>query len=574
MKKVFSMVASLALVASFAFAQSPADTYVYMTFGGVDTLDPEGAYDTASGTILENVYETLYSYDGDSITEYVPALATDHAISDGGKVYTYNLREGVSFHSGNTMSCRDVEYSFERMLVMNDASSGVWFQAEAFLGNHGENANDDDTITFERIDSAIECADDSTVVFTLPKVDPAFFVKIMYTNASIIDSAWAIENGEWDGTEATWRDWVGMDPREGYLHDNMSGTGAYKLVSWDGTDTIAEAFDGYWGGAAPIKNVQIRVVDEEATRILALQNGDADRIGLNDFAVLESQVRGLEGVTIHEDPSWASLSVSAGHFNQGVEVEDNEVNIGCGELGCGIPADFFSDINVRKAFNYSFDPDVLMEELYLGNGVELTMALPPSFLGYDASAPTYSFDPEAAEAAFKEAWGGAVWEEGFEITLSYNTGNTTRQTVVEILKANIEDLNSKFKVNVRGIQWPDFLADRRANKLPLSVVGWAPDYADPDNYVYTFYHSNGYYGELLNFSDADLDQYIDDARSTTDSETRAIYYGAAAQRAYDLAPFIIIPTRKSFMVSRDNLEGLYLNPMLSHAALWKNLSKN
>ena len=588
MKKILSLIAALAMVGVFATASAQDDeTYVYMTFGGIDTLDPEGAYDTASGRALENVYETLYTYDGTAVDEFVPALATDYTVSEDGLTYTYTLRDGVTFHSGNEFTCRDVEYSIERILVMNDPQSGVWFQAEALLGTQqnandfiGEDASEEDWQNYwQMIDSSVECSDDMTVVFNLPSVDPAFFAKLIYTNASIVDSQWAIENGEWSGTQDDWREWVGVDPREGFLHDNASGTGAYSLVSWDGTDSVYEAFDGYWGEAPDIETFQYRIVDELATRILALQNGEADEIVLGsstDWATLESQVQGLPNVQVWgADGDWLSLSVGAVHMNQMIETEDNEINVGSGDLdGAGIPADFFSDIDVRKGFAYSFDQQVMIDELFLGRGQKLTMALPPSFLGYDPDIPTYSFDPEQAQMHFEQAFEGEVWEQGFEMAVSYNTGNATRQIIAEILKANVEDLNSEFTINVRGIQWPDFLQDRNNNRLPISLVGWVPDYADPDNYIHTFYHSEGYYGSQLNFSDPEIDQLIIDARNTIDPEERAFYYSQVGRRAYNLAPTVPYPTAATFKVTRDNIEGVYYNPMLSHYFQWKDIVKN
>ena len=250
MRRTLTLFVALLTFGGLAFAQVADDTFVWIKFGNVNTLDPEGVYDTASGAVAENIYETLLGYVGDSITGLRGLLATDWTISDDGLTYTFNLREGVQFHSGNPFTCADVEYSIERILVMHDSQSGVWFQSEALLGT-GSNANDDESITWAMIDNSVECLDDFTVQFNLPQIDPAFLVKLIYTNASIVDSAWAMANGEWDGTEATWREWVGRDPRGGYLHDQMSGTGPYRLVSWDGTDVVAEAFDGYWGNSPP-----------------------------------------------------------------------------------------------------------------------------------------------------------------------------------------------------------------------------------------------------------------------------------------------------------------------------------
>lgn len=572
-KRMVAALAAVVLAGTLSVGLAQNDTYVYMSFAQIATLDPMGVYDTASGHPVENVYETLYAYDGEAVDQFIPQLATGYGVSNDGRTYVFNLRDDVSFHSGNAMTCRDVEYSIERILVINNADSGVWFQAEALLGT-ASNADDDESVTWELIDGAVECVNDYTVQFNLPAVDPAFFAKLLYMNASVVDSQYAIANGEWSGTEADWRDWVGRDHTAGFLHNNPSGTGAYKLVSWDGSDSVFERFDGYWGPAPAIRTVQLRIVEETSSRILALQNGDADRATVGDHATMESQVRGLPGVVIHEEPEWVSLSVNAIHLNQNVDVNDNGANVGSGTFAeDGIPADFFSDLDVRKAFAHSFDAQTIIDDLFLGNGQELTMALPPSFLGYDPTVPIYSFDPELAEEHFRAAFDGELWETGFTFAISYNTGNTTRQTIAEMLKANIEDLNPRFHINVRGIQWPDFLSDRNLGRLPISIVGWVPDYADPDNFLHTFYHSNGFYAATMNFKDETIDGLIDAARRTVVPAERAALYNQLGHRAAELVPTVLYPSSTTFMATRDNLMGVYYNPMLSGAFLWKHVSK-
>lgn len=580
MRRLLILTALLALFAGTALAQTGTDTYVLMNgAGAVDTLDPMYAYDTASGEILENVYETLFSYAGDSITEFEPSLATDFSISDDNRTYTFTLREGVQFHTGNTMSCKDVEYSIERILVMFHPSSGVWFQGQALLGSTS-NANENPDITWELIDGAVECPegpDGMTAVFNLPEVDPAFFTKMIYTNASIIDSQTAIANGEWDGTEDTWRDWVGVDPTEtdGFLHTNVVGTGPYQLVSWDGSTVIAEAFPDYWGDQPAIQTVQVQNVDEESTRILALRQGDADRITGLTPATIFSQVEGLEGVTIWQDDAWVSTTTSAIHFNQDVVLEENSQNVGSGQLdGNGIPSDFFTDVHVRKGFAYSFDQSAILDDVLAGEGQVLTMALPPSFLGYNEDLPVYDYDPERAEEEFRLAWGGELWETGFELTISYNTGNPTRQAIAEVLKANIEDLNPRFTINTQGVQWPDFLDQYFEGQFPLFALGWAPDYADPDNYIRTFYHPEGAFGSAASVSDPELIQLVDDAYASVDPEIRQFIYEEVGRRAYEIAVNVPYPSVNVFITTRDNVDGVYYNPMYSGEFLWKDIAKN
>jgi peptide/nickel transport system substrate-binding protein len=579
----------LTLGFSITLAQSAQDTYIEQNFAEIDTLDPVQAYDSASGQVIENVYEGLYGYEGDSVTEYKPLLATDYTASDDNMTYTFTLREGVAFHSGNAFSCKDVEYSYQRALVVNPPDSGSWILMEPLTGYYsdantelGEGATDQQYADlYATIDGSVECPDGPdglTVVFNLAQEDPAFFAKTLFYAAAIVDMQWAVDNGMWDGTEATWRDWIGVDLREHFLQSNMSGTGAYKLVNWAvGDRTIAEANESYWGGAPAIKNVQLQLVEDTAARILALQQGDADFVSLTRSNL--GQVQGSPGVLVQDaatDPElgWSSVTVGAVFLNQNVVTENND-NVGSGQLdGNGIPADFFTDINVRKCFNYAFDYDAYISQVLQGQGAQLTMALPPSYLGYDPEAPTYNFDMAAAQEACQAAWDGQVWETGFELTIAYNTGSEDRQAVAEILKGNLEFLNPKFRINVRNIAWPDYLDQRGQNLLPVSVVGWIPDYADPDNYVHTFYAEGGYYADQSSFANEEITALDQQARTSFDEATRVDLYSQIAQLGYEQAPFVLLPQGVPFLVTRDNLQGTYINPMYSGSYLWKDLSKS
>ena len=110
MKKLLMILAVLGLAVSFA----QSDTFVTQSLaGGPVSLDPARAYDTASGGILQNVYETLYTYDGESIDQFVPALATDYNVSEDGMMYTFTLREGVVFHDGTPFNAEEAKFYFD-----------------------------------------------------------------------------------------------------------------------------------------------------------------------------------------------------------------------------------------------------------------------------------------------------------------------------------------------------------------------------------------------------------------------------------------------------------------------------
>jgi peptide/nickel transport system substrate-binding protein len=190
----------------------------------------------------------------------------------------------------------------------------------------------------------------------------------------------------------------------------------------------------------------------------------------------------------------------------------------------------------------------------------------------------YNFDLEKSAAFFKKAFGGQVWANGFTVNLTYNTGNTVRQTIAELLKASIEKINPKFKVNVNGIAFSELLKLADDSRLAVTIGGWLADYPDPDNFIRTFYHSqDGAFKGRLNYKDAQMDKLIDQANATLDNTKRAALYKLVGRRAYDQAPFIVYPIGVGFLVHRDNLKGVAenYNGQVSGAlgVYWKSLSK-
>ena len=535
-------------------------------------MDPAQAYDTASSEPIENVYESLLAYKGKSITVPAPALSTDWKISSDGKKYTFNLRKGVKFHSGNTFTCEDAEYSFERLLVTNNSDSPAWFISSALLGFAYWDDEAKAKIGFAQIDKAVEC-NNGALVLTLAGKDPAFLSKLLYTATSIIDKKWAVGLGEWSGTATDFKAWLEKDLNDSAINKKPSGTGAYQAISRDANKAVFKAFAGYWGDKPSIENVILQKVDEAATRILALQKGDADLVGVGSRANLK-QVDGVAGVKIID--GLPSNSNTAIFLNQ--NIKDTKV-LGSGKLdGKGIPFNFFTDINVRKGFSYAFDSKKYIDEVLLGKGKQLTMALIESYLGYDKTIPLYNYNPERATKLLKAAWGGQLWANGFQIDMNYRANSITSQKALEILKANLEKLNPKFKLNLTAKPWSELLKDADTSKLPMVLGGWLPDYPDSDNILRTFYHStDSAFKGRLNFSDKQIDQLIDQAYSTTDTAKRAALYRLVGRRAAELQPFINLPQAVGYLTIRDNIKGVEENYNQqvsgSFGTFWKNLSK-
>ena len=102
------------------------DTFVKLTAGDPESLDPAYAYDTASEEIIyPNVYETLIGYDGSVLSRYRPVLSSavpslaNGLISKDGLTYTFPIRKGVKFHEGGEVTPEDVRYSILRFCLMD-----------------------------------------------------------------------------------------------------------------------------------------------------------------------------------------------------------------------------------------------------------------------------------------------------------------------------------------------------------------------------------------------------------------------------------------------------------------------
>jgi len=171
-----------------------------------------------------------------------------------------------------------------------------------------------------------------------------------------------------------------------------------------------------------------------------------------------------------------------------------------------------------------------------------------------------------AEEYFKKAFDGQLWEEGFKLILSYNIPNTSRKTAAEILEYNIESINPKFQVEVRGLEWSNVLATRRTERLPAFIIGWLADYADPHNFVHPYLHSHGDFmyftgdaGRAL--AAAEFDSLIEAAVKTTNQAERQAIYSEIQQKASDLAVHIWYCEPTGVRVMGDYVKGWTYHPM-------------
>ena len=288
-------------------------TFVFQTIGPIKTLDPAWIYDTASAAQTGLIYDPLLYFDGESSEEFIPQLATEWEFNSTDLTFRFKIREGVKFTSGNDLTPEDVEYTFERWMVMDRSGGPTWmiFGPLLDVGSSAET-------TIEDIMAAVEVDGDS-VVFHLgggAHWELAFLQILCGGWAGIVDKDFTIANGGWDATAATWMDYnVPDDVGDTVLYNNPSGTGPWKLNVWEpGIQVNLQRNDDYWGGSVPFDYVITQVVEEWTSRKLALLAGDADLVYVPATYFDEmDDIEAETDLTVYKD--LPSLSIDAFFFN-------------------------------------------------------------------------------------------------------------------------------------------------------------------------------------------------------------------------------------------------------------------
>lgn len=202
-----------------------------------------------------------------------------------------------------------------------------------------------------------------------------------------------------------------------------------------------------------------------------------------------------------------------------------------------------------------------LKDFYHGKGMIPTGPIPKGLLGYNPAHKTYYYDPKKAAEYFRKAFGGKVWDTGFRFSIAYNSGNTPRQTVAQILKRNVEAINPKFHIDLRGVEWPTFLDAQNASKLPMWVMAWHADFPDPHNFAFPFLHSLGDYPPIQKFKYPEMDRLVEEGEHELDPAKRKAIYAKLNDMAYDEVTQVYVLQPIVVRAQRDWVKGYSYNPM-------------
>ena len=568
--------AGLLLALSTAQAQTVKNpgSLVYLTTGDWSGFDPAHTFDGSGIEILKNTLETLYLPRGASPNTYAPLLAAGNpVITNGGTTYTVQLNPKAKFSDGTPVTAADVKYSLMRQLLMSTDDGPASLLLEPLTGSTAP-IQKGDAGAFARVDKAVVGQGSRTVVFHLAKPFAPFTAILANPVAAVYSRAAAVKAGAWDGTQASWTRYVNQPLADSpYLNAPPLGSAPFVLNRYDkGSQVILRRNDRYWRTPARLQNVVIKSVNEPSTAAQLLKTGDADLIHVGVYPrTLLAQIKGLRNLRVTDQV--ASLSMQGAFFNFKVRGGNPNGVLGSAKLdGKGVPANFFSDLNVRKAFAASFDSAGYIRQQLQGGGLQAGGALIKGIAGYDPSLK-YAFNKAAAISDFKKAWGGKLWQVGFTLPLVWDSGNANHQQAALLFKKSVESLNPKFHIDVRELQNSAIIEARSQGQLPMWLGSWGADYADAYNFAQPLLESNGFYPQQNSYKNPKVDALIARAVASTNPATSTSLYRQAQRLGFADLAYLPIYQPEHFAAEQTWVKGHAVNPLSGFSAYFYTISK-
>ncbi|WP_421725058.1 ABC transporter substrate-binding protein [Bauldia sp.] len=339
MKKL--AIAALALVIA---APAAAEEITIGVASHRKVLDPRRDTSNAATGMFYAIYESLIERDPFTPGKYLPGLATEWTMIDD-TTMELKLREGVTFHNGDTMDAYDVEASLDPIFKLEDPR---------YRNPHGKLF-----YNFEEV----EVVDDMTVRIHTKRPDALIETLLSSRNAGI-RSLDQINDGDED--------------RHGLM---PIGAGPYKVVSFDpNVSLVVERFDAYWGEPAPFDKVTFLRIPEVSNRITALVNGEADIV---------SEIPPDQYPLIDAEDGLKRVEVAYPMFHVWLFNNSHPVT---------------SDVKLRQALTLAIDYDGLAEGLWRGHGVaSAAWQFPQVGETYNPDLDIFNFDPERARALLAES---------------------------------------------------------------------------------------------------------------------------------------------------------------------------
>ena len=483
---------TLILVTTFSINTANAKTVLRTDEAAIGEADPAKATDYVDSVLMFNVYDALVDetaiFEGGGIR---PLLASGWEYADA-TTLNITLRDGVKFHSGNTLSADDVVFSYNRLMDMGQGFSFLF-------GNVTE----------------VKALDSKTVQITTSEPYAPLVASLI--RLGIVDKDDILAN------TASGNYGDNGDYGEAYLLTTSAGTGAYKIVNHDPNvkTVLAKNNDYFQGHNSKAPDEVIIKYSVEAATIKTLMVRNEHEISSmwlpNEVVAALEKESNVDIVPIPRPGAWM-----------------NKLN------NRKAP---FDDVHCRRAIQLAYDYDALEQSFAVTDtliaGKKSSGPLIPGLLGYDPNKPAIERDIDKA----REELAKCKYNPGdFTLDLAWIAEVPYEEPWALQLQVNAMELG--FDATVTGLPWAKF-SDQVAsweNTPHATVVSVVANFPDPDGLLYAQWHSSrgGTWMSAEWANDAELDSLLDKGRAETDESKRVAIYQAANQLIIDNAITLFI----------------------------------
>ncbi len=483
------------------------DTAFTMPLGEPSTLDPHVARETTSHFYVSGIFSGLVKLDeGLSV---VPDLAESWQVDESGTVYTFTLRDGITFHNGRPITAADLKYSLERATDPDLHSETAFLYLVDIVGVHEKLEGEASEI------SGVFVLDDRTLRITIDSPKEYFLAKLTYPSSYVVDSAAVEGQGE-----------------EWWRSESLNGSGPYTLHGWDdGEVIILKRFDDYH------TPVTMQHIISPFTALPGANGRDMYVSGYWDgiFVRLTSVDR------YRTDKDFSS------HLREFDQLVSYYVAIDSDQAPLDNP-------KVRRAFAMAVDRQKLIDDLFDGNVQLANGLLPPGIPGYSEDLQGITFDPAEARKLLAETGFG---ESLPEVTFLATDRDGEPSDIVQFLLDSWEE-NLGVTVTPNLVEPDDYYYHLEEQQGHLFTYGWVADYPDPENFLDLLLHSESHDSRYFNpFYDSLLEQ----ARVAQDREARLQLYRQAEQLLLEDAGIIPLFHVHEFALIRPYVKNFTVGPV-------------
>ena len=502
------------------------------------TIDPADAYDYFGINIIQNLGDGLVDY-RPGTSQYVPGLATSWSVSSDGTTWTFNLRQGVKFADGTAFNATTVKYSIDREFAIQEAD-GPFVGA----GIGGTGAQCCGVINHTAVTGNYQ------IKFYLNQPFTAFLGMMAFTALYPVDPKVAPMPAHPNpGThEGAVNFTSNCDSVQACQPENPNGLGPYVLSKWDragGTDVEMDltANANYWnatGGYPKTQNIVIKFYSDSTALALAMNSGEIDvayrQLGASDIKSFGSN-------------SAFHVWSGPGTFIQYLVFNQKYPTL---------------TQTVRQAIAAAINRSAIVSNVFQGQAEALYSMIPIGMTVHTDSFKTYygntGDNSNLAKAEALLAQAGYSTSHKLVLNLTYPTGHYASTDLISQQVKQALEATGMVTVNVASMPWSSvYRPNTDADKLPLTLYGWYPDYVDPYDYTAPFFPASGVPFFHTNWVNSTMTGLITQIAATSDPTTLSSLYAKVQAITAQAAPVVPLFQGTGIAVSNPHVSGVILD---------------